>query len=125
MQFTFHNPTKIIFGAGSLEQLGEIVSSRGKRALLVTGGSTMDASQVIAAAPATAMSHIAVQDVLWIPSVLRAKNGVDAAGSSGDVCCRFSQRYVAPGKPNPGAEAFWKKMLAEQLTQLRAKDTDF
>jgi imidazolonepropionase-like amidohydrolase len=31
----------------------------------------------------------------------------------------FSQRYVAPGKPNPGAEAFWKKMLAEQLTQLR------
>ena len=59
------------------------------------------------------------KDVLWIPSVLRAKNGLDGAGSSGDVCCRFSQRYVAPGKPNPGAEAFWKKMLAEQLTQLR------
>ena len=42
---------------------------------------------------------------------------VRAAG--GDVCCRFSQRYVAPGKPVPGAEVFWKKMLAEQLTQLR------
>ncbi len=42
---------------------------------------------------------------------------VRAAG--GDVSCRFSQRYVAPGKPDPGAEAFWKKMLAEQLTQLR------
>jgi imidazolonepropionase-like amidohydrolase len=26
---------------------------------------------------------------------------------------------VAPGKPVPGAEAFWKKTLAEQLTQLR------
>jgi len=35
------------------------------------------------------------------------------------VCCRFSQRYVAPGKPVPGAEAFWKKMLSEQLSQLR------
>jgi imidazolonepropionase-like amidohydrolase len=44
---------------------------------------------------------------------------LDGAGSNGDVCCRFFQHYVAPGKPNPGAEAFWKKMLAEQLTQLR------
>ncbi len=65
------------------------------------------------------LRKMAEQDVLWIPSLLRAKNGVDAAGASGDVCCRFSQRYVAPGKPSPGAEAFWKKMLAEQLTQLR------
>ena len=44
MQFTFHNPTKIIFGVGSLEQLGEIVSSRGKRALLVTGGGSVKRS---------------------------------------------------------------------------------
>jgi len=57
--------------------------------------------------------------VLWIPSVLRAKNALDGAGSGGDVCCRFSQRYVAPGKAAPGAEAFWKKMLTEHLTQLR------
>jgi imidazolonepropionase-like amidohydrolase len=26
---------------------------------------------------------------------------------------------VVPGKPDPGAKAFWKKMLTEQLTQLR------
>ena len=61
---------------------------------------------------------MAKKDVLWIPSVLRAKNGLDSAGTGGDVCCRFSQRYVAPGKPNPRAEVFWKKMLAEQLKQL-------
>ena len=65
------------------------------------------------------LRKMAEKDVLLIPSVLRAKNGLDGAGTSGDVCCRFSQRYVAPGKPVPGAEAFWKKMLAEQLTQLR------
>ncbi len=58
-------------------------------------------------------------DVLWIPNVLRAKNALDGAGTGGDVCCRFSLRYVAPGKPVPGAEAFWKKMLADQLTQLQ------
>lgn len=44
MQFTFHNPTKIIFGVGSFEQLGEIVSRRGKRALLVTGGGSVKRS---------------------------------------------------------------------------------
>ena len=65
------------------------------------------------------LRKMADKDVLWIPSVLRAKNGLDGAGTGGDVGCRFSLRYVAPGKPVPGAEAFWKKTLAEQLTQLR------
>jgi len=65
------------------------------------------------------LRKMAEKDVLWIPSVLRAKNALVGAGAGGSVCCRFSQRYVAPGKPVPGAEAFWKKMLAEQLTQLR------
>ncbi len=65
------------------------------------------------------LRKMAKKDVLWIPSVLRAKNALDGAGTGGDVCCRFSQRYVAPGKPVPGAEAFWKKMLAEQLSQLQ------
>ncbi|MBC8473149.1 MAG: amidohydrolase family protein [Planctomycetes bacterium] len=65
------------------------------------------------------LKQMAEQGVLWIPGVLRAKNALDGAGSGGDVCCRFSLRYAAPGKPNPGAESFWKKMLAEQLTQLR------
>ncbi len=65
------------------------------------------------------LRKMAEKNVLWIPSVLRAKNALDGAGTGGDVCCRFSLRYVAPGKPDPGAEAFWKKMLAEQLTQLR------
>jgi hypothetical protein len=65
------------------------------------------------------LREMAKKEVLWIPSILRAKNGLDGATSGGDVCCRFSQRYVAPGKAVPGAEVFWKKILAEQLTQLR------
>ncbi len=66
------------------------------------------------------LRQMADMDVLWIPGVLMAKSGLDGAGSGGDVSCRFSMRYVAPGKPNPGAETFWKKMLAEQLAQLRS-----
>ncbi len=46
------------------------------------------------------------KNILWIPSVLRARNSLDASSAGGDVCCRFSQRYVAPGQPIPGAEAF-------------------
>ncbi|MBM9603111.1 amidohydrolase family protein [Desulfopila inferna] len=65
------------------------------------------------------LREMAKKGVLWIPSVLRAKNALDGAGSCGDVSCRFSQRYVAPGKPVPGAETFWKKMLADQLSQMR------
>ncbi len=65
------------------------------------------------------LRKMAKKDVLWIPSVLRAKNALDGAGTGGDVCCRFSQRYVAPGKPVPGAETYWKKILADQLTQLQ------
>jgi imidazolonepropionase-like amidohydrolase len=65
------------------------------------------------------LRKMAEMDVLWIPSVLRAKNGLNAAGASGDVGCRFSLGYVAPGNPLPGAEAYWKKILTEQITQLR------
>ena len=62
---------------------------------------------------------MAAQQVVWIPSLLRAKNGLDGSASGGDVCCRFSLRFVAPGKPVPGAEAYWKSVLAGQLAQLR------
>lgn len=65
------------------------------------------------------LRKMADKNVLWIPSLVRAKNGLDTASTGGEVCCRFSTRYVAPGKPVPGAEAFWKKTLAGQLAQLR------
>ena len=41
MQFTFHNPTKIIFGAGNLSRLGEVAGEYGKKALIVTGGGSV------------------------------------------------------------------------------------
>jgi len=65
------------------------------------------------------LKRMADRGVLWIPSLVRAKNGVDGSGGGGDIACRFSQRYVAPGKPLPGAEAFWKKTLAGQLGKVR------
>ena len=111
------------------EDLCRILQHRGgKKAVVVANGVRQVAEALEAGCEAIEQGYgmgednlrkMAEKDVLWIPSVLRSKNALDGAGSGGDVCCRFSQRYVAPGKPVPGAEAFWKKMLAEQVLQLR------
>ncbi|MHB8791049.1 MAG: amidohydrolase family protein [Desulfobulbaceae bacterium] len=111
------------------EDLRRILQHRGrKKAVVLANGPQQVAEALAAGCDAIEQGYgmgednlrkMAQNDVLWIPSALRAKNKLDGAGSGGDVCCRFSQRYVAPGKPVPGAEAFWKKMLAEQLAQLR------
>lgn len=44
MNFEFQNPTRIMFGAGNLSRLGEVVSEFGKKALLVTGGGSIKRS---------------------------------------------------------------------------------
>jgi len=111
------------------EDLYRILRHRGrKKVVVVANGKQQVAEALEAGCDAIEQGYgmgednlreMAQKDVLWIPSVLRAKNILDGVGSGGEVCCRFSQRYVAPGKPNPGAEAYWNTMLAEQLTQLR------
>ena len=44
MNFEFHNPTHLVFGAGALSRLGEVVSKHGKKALIVTGGGSVKRS---------------------------------------------------------------------------------
>ncbi|MEI6652095.1 MAG: iron-containing alcohol dehydrogenase [Chlorobiaceae bacterium] len=41
MKFEFENPTHLVFGAGTLSQIGEVVRKYGKKALLVTGGGSV------------------------------------------------------------------------------------
>ena len=112
------------------EGLCRILQHRGgRKAMVVANGSRQVGEALEAGCDAIEQGYgmgeenlrkMADLGVLWIPSVLRAKNALDGAGSGGDVCCRFSQRYVAPGTPVPGAEALWQKILAEQLAQLRS-----
>ena len=44
MQFEYQNPTRLVFGTGSLSRLGEMAGQYGKRALLVTGGGSVKRS---------------------------------------------------------------------------------
>jgi alcohol dehydrogenase YqhD (iron-dependent ADH family) len=53
MNFEFHNPTRLIFGAGNLTRLGEVVKEKGKRALLVTGGGSIKRNGTFARAIAS------------------------------------------------------------------------
>lgn len=46
MNFEFHNPTRLVFGAGALSRLGEMAGAHGKKALLVTGGGSVKRSGV-------------------------------------------------------------------------------
>lgn len=113
-------------GPGILRRILE--DRGGRKAVVVANGEEQVAEALEAGCDAIEQGYgmgaanlrkMAEMDVLWIPGILRAKNGLDGAGSGGSVCCRFSTRYVAPGKAVPGAEAFWKKTLADQLAQLK------
>lgn len=66
---------------------------------------------------------MAERQVLWIPGVVRAKNGLDSAGGDGGVGCRFSLRFAPQGEQRPGVESFWKSMFADQMAQLRLART--
>jgi len=46
MKFDFQNPTRIVFGSGSLSRLGGVVQPLGRRALLVIGGGSVKRSGV-------------------------------------------------------------------------------
>ena len=46
MKFEYQNPTRLIFGVGTLAQLGKVAKEYGTRALLVTGGGSIKRSGV-------------------------------------------------------------------------------
>jgi len=110
------------------EEIESILQRKGdKKAVVVANGPRHVAEALAAGCDAIEQGYnmggdnlkkMAETGVLWIPSVLMAQNGLLGSAGGGDVMCRFSMRYVAPGKAKPGAEALWKKMLAGQLAQL-------
>ena len=111
------------------EELCRMLSCRGgRKAVVVANGRRRVAEALAAGCDAIEQGYgmgednlrlMAERDILWIPCVVRARNGLDGAVGDGGVACRFSQRYISPEKPVPGAEAFWKETLAGQLAQLR------
>ncbi len=83
MNFEYHNPTRLIFSAGSLERLGEVSAQYGKRALLVTGGGSVKRSGVFDRAVASLkLAGIAVAECSGVepnPRLSSVTRGADIA----------------------------------------------
>jgi alcohol dehydrogenase YqhD (iron-dependent ADH family) len=87
MNFEFHNPTHLIFGAGTLSQLGEVVSKHGKKALIVTGGGSVKRSgvfdRVVASLKDAGVSVTECSGVEPNPRITSVARGADIARNKG------------------------------------------
>lgn len=87
MNFEFHNPTRLIFGAGSLARLGEVAGAYGRKALLVTGGGSVKKSGVLDRAKASlAAAGVAVAECSGVepnPRIASVRRGADTIRREG------------------------------------------
>jgi len=87
MNFEFQNPTKIIFGAGVLSQLGEAASAYGKKALIVTGGGSVKRSGVFDRAVASLdEAGVSIAECTGVepnPRISSVARGADIARAEG------------------------------------------
>ncbi|GFO67782.1 NADH-dependent alcohol dehydrogenase [Geomonas limicola] len=83
MNFEAYNPTRLVFGAGSLAKLGEIASKYGKKALIVTGGNSVKRSGVFDRAmeslKAAGVSAVECSGIEPNPRITSVKRGADIA----------------------------------------------
>lgn len=87
MDFEFHNPTHLIFGAGKLTRLGEVAGRYGKKALMVTGGGSVKRSGVfdraVASLKAAGVSVAECSGVEPNPRITSVRRGADIARKEG------------------------------------------
>lgn len=87
MKFEFHNPTHLIFGAGTLSQLGDVTCKHGKKALLITGSGSIKRSGVFDRAVASLKdAGVSVLECAGIepnPRISSVARGADIARSEG------------------------------------------
>lgn len=87
MNFEFHNPTHLIFGAGTLSQLGEVAGRYGQKALIVTGGGSVKRSGVfdhaVSSLKDAGVSVIECSGVEPNPRITSVARGADIARHEG------------------------------------------
>jgi alcohol dehydrogenase YqhD (iron-dependent ADH family) len=83
MNFEYYNPTRLVFGAGTLSRLGEITSTYGKKAMIVTGGGSVKRSgtfdRAIASLKAAGVSVVECDGVEPNPRLSSVARGGDIA----------------------------------------------
>jgi alcohol dehydrogenase YqhD (iron-dependent ADH family) len=81
--FVFHNPTKIIFGEGTISQLGEKAKAHGRKVLLVYGMGSVKRNgvyeQVVASLQEAGLEIVEFPGVRSNPLLSYARQGVALA----------------------------------------------
>jgi len=87
MNFEFYNPTRLIFGAGALSRLGEVVLKYGKKALIVTGGGSVKRNgtfgRVVASLKAAGITFAECDGVEPNPRISTVRRGAQIARNEG------------------------------------------
>jgi hypothetical protein len=125
MNFEFHNPTRLIFGAGTLSQLGEVASKHGKKALIVTGGGSVKRSGIfgraVAGLKAAGIAFAEYDGVEPNPKITSVRRGSQIARDEGcDVIIALgggstmdASKVIADGKDlEARAQLQWASILA-------------
>ncbi|ACS81605.1 iron-containing alcohol dehydrogenase [Maridesulfovibrio salexigens] len=87
MNFEFQNPTKIIFGAGTIARLGEVVSEYGKKAMIVTGGGSVKRTgafdKAVESLKSAGLAYVECTDVEPNPRITSVARGAKIAKDEG------------------------------------------
>ncbi len=87
MKFEYHNPTDVIFEAGGLSRLGEVVARFGKKALVVTGGGSVKKTGVfdraVESLKAAGLTFAECIDVEPNPRITSVARGADTIRKEG------------------------------------------
>lgn len=99
MKFEFYNPTRLIFGAGSLGQLGKVVNQYGKKALLVIGGGSVKKSgafdRAVASLKAAGVLVVEFSGVEPNPRLSTVVRASELAKKEA-LCCKIPPRTFCP-----------------------------
>jgi len=87
MNFEYHNPTHLVFGAGALSRLGELAGRHGKKALIVTGGGSVKRSgtfeRAVASLKAAGLDFAECDGVEPNPRITSVRRGARIAREQG------------------------------------------
>lgn len=87
MKFEYHNPTRLIFGAGALARLGEVARDHGRKALLVTGSGSIKRTGVfdraVASLGAAGVSIVECAGIEPNPKITSVRRGANIARREG------------------------------------------
>ncbi|GAB6907409.1 hypothetical protein DESC_690046 [Desulfosarcina cetonica] len=102
MNFEFHNPTHLIFGAGTLSQLGQVASKFGKKA--VADGSDLEARAQVQWASIVALNGWVNSGTNYTPPVHMIEHALSAHhdithGAGLAVVNPAYMRFIAKARP--------------------------